>query len=67
MHLTAVHIAGESVHVKEAEVKVMKQIFLDTHPDPFELHTLKPLSCFNFTHPRARAESVAELCGPDFS
>ena len=36
-------------------------------PDPFELHTLKPLSCFNFTHPRARAESVAELCGPDFS
>jgi len=22
---------------------------------------------FNFTHPRALAESVAELCGPDFS
>ena len=45
----------------------MKQIFLDTHPDPFELHSLKPLTRFNFTHPRALAESVAELCGPVFS
>lgn len=54
MHLTAVHIAGESVHVKEAEVKVMKQIFLDTHSDPFELHTLKPVVLFQLhTPPRA--------------